>query len=482
MVTWLRPEDRYPYSNLGLALDLKQASSVFKSKENFYWENTVNSNSSNPKKLWQSVSTILGKPANQSSNLSSFSASDFLTFLEQKVESVRTDTAGSAPPVFTPTTCSFNTFTSCSQEMVRKVIGSSAAKSCDLDPAPTFLVKEFLDPLLPFLTRLCNVSLQEGRLPSSQTTAIVTPALKKPGLDPSDMKNYRPISNLSFMSKVVERIVVRQLSEYLAANSLLPKLQSGFRRHHSTESALLRVLSDLFMATDKGEVSLLALLDVSAAFDTVDHSILLDRLSISYGIAGSALDWMWSFIVDRTQTVHYGGLRSRCAKLKSGVAQGSVLGPLLYVLYTADIQKLVQSLGFDVHLYADDTVPWFLQAVRCCRSCSPLHVCHLCRERLDVVKPAQTKHRQNPVHLAGHGPRSGQTRYGSSQCDSPVNWRGQQSGGQLWLWASHGTPGEQTVPGLLFPSATITNSTPIINQRVVADTRSRVRYKSDWPL
>ena len=238
---------------------------------------------------------------------------------------------------------------------MRKVIGSSAAKSCDLDPAPTFLIKEFLYPLLPFLTKLCNVSLQEGRLPSSQTTAIVTPALKKPGLDPSDMKNYRLISNLSFMSKVVERIVVRQLSEYLAANSLLPKLQSEFRRHHSTESALLRVLSDLFTATDRGEVSLLALLDVSAAFDTVDHSILLDRLSISYGVAGSVFDWMRSFIVDRTQTVHYGGQKSQCVELRSGVAQGLVLGPLLYVLYTAEIQKLVQSLGFNVHLYADDT-------------------------------------------------------------------------------------------------------------------------------
>ena len=229
--------------------------------------------------------------------------------------------------------------------------------SCDLDPAPTFLVKEFLDPLLPFLTRLCNVSLREGRLPSSQTTVIVTPALKKPGLDPSDMKNYRPISNLSSMSKIVERIVVRQLSEYLAANSLLPKLQSGFRRHHSTESALIRVLSDLFMATDKGEVSLLALLDVSAAFDTVDqitpscwtgcpfHTASRDRLSTGCG----------HLLLIAPRTVHYGGRRSRCVELKSGVAQGSVLGPLLYVLYTADIQKLVHSLGFDVHMYADDT-------------------------------------------------------------------------------------------------------------------------------
>ena len=301
------------------------------------------------------MSTTLGEPAKQSANLSTFSASDFLDFLEQKVESVCSDTAGSAPLSFSSTTCTFDSFSLCSQELVQKVIGGAASKSCELDPAPTFLIKEFLEILLPFLTRLCNASLQEGRLPSSQTTAIVTLALKKPSLDPSDMKNYRPISNLSFMSKVVERIVVRQLSEYFTANSLLPKFQSGFRRHHSTESALLRVLSDIFSATDKGEVSLLALLDVSAAFDTVDHSILLNRLSISYGISGSAFDWMQSFIVGRTQTVHYGGSVSRRAQLRSGIAQGSVLGPILYVLYTADVQKLVESFGFRVHLYADDT-------------------------------------------------------------------------------------------------------------------------------
>ena len=125
------------------------------------------------------------------------------------------------------------------------------------------------------------------------------------------------------------------------------------RWHHSTESALLRVLFDIFSATDKGEVLLFALLDISAAFDTGDHSIMLDRLSISHGLSGSAFDWMQSFIVDRTQTVHYGGSVSRCAQLQSGIAQGSVLGPILYVLYTADVQKLVESFGFRVHLYAE---------------------------------------------------------------------------------------------------------------------------------
>ena len=134
------PVDRLAWINA-----LREKHSAFKSKENSYWENTVKSNSSNPKKLWRSVSTILGEPAKQSANLSTFSASDFLDFLEQKVESVRSDTAGSAPPSFSSTTCTFTSFSLCSQELVRKVIGGAASKSCELDPAPTFLIKEFLE-------------------------------------------------------------------------------------------------------------------------------------------------------------------------------------------------------------------------------------------------------------------------------------------------------------------------------------------------
>ena len=114
---------------------------------------------------------------------------------------VRRDTAGSPAPTFLDTNCEeLSTFTACTSPELRRIINSSPSSTCELDPAPTFIVKEFLDTLLPLLTVMCNASLQEGCIPSSQTKAVFTPRLKKLGLDPLDIKNCRPISNLSFMS------------------------------------------------------------------------------------------------------------------------------------------------------------------------------------------------------------------------------------------------------------------------------------------
>ena len=271
------------------------------------------------------------------------------------METIRSATSDSPPPVFTPTDCNLSSFDLCHPDDVSRIIKASPAKSCDLDPAPTFLIKEYLDVMLPFLTRLCNASIQSGCLPTSQKTAMATPRLKKSGLDPAAIQNYRPISNLPFMSKVIEKLILAQLSRYLAANNLFPDYQSGFRRHHSTETAILRVLSDIYAAIDRDQVSLLALLDVSAAFDTVDHSILLERLSTSYGLSGMAFAWLESYITGRVQVIHVGGRQSTPATVYFGVSQGSVLGPVLYVLYTADIIKLVESFGLRAHLYADDT-------------------------------------------------------------------------------------------------------------------------------
>ena len=162
----------------------------------------------------------------------------------------------------------------------------SPTKSGSLDPIPTFLLKECINDLLPFLAAMCNASLLEGSLPLSQRHAIVTPILKKSTLDSGLVNNYRPIPNLTFVSKIVERLVSEQLVEYLQDNNLMPNLQSAYRRHHSTETALLRILSDLLKAMDNQHVTVLGLLDLSAAFDTVDHSILLCWLQRQFGISG----------------------------------------------------------------------------------------------------------------------------------------------------------------------------------------------------
>src|SRR6218665_808195 len=120
-------------------------------------------------------------------------------------------------------------------------------------------------------------------LPASQKRSILVPALKCEGLDSNDPVKYRPIANVLFVSKIIEKIIAFQMTSYLETSNLLPGIQSGFLKGHSTETLLLRLLSDVYAAIDSSQLTLLALFDVSAAFDTVDHEILLKRLNVSFG-------------------------------------------------------------------------------------------------------------------------------------------------------------------------------------------------------
>ena len=156
------------------------------------------------------------------------------------------------------------------------------------------------------------------------------------------------------MSKVMERIVAKEILSHLEQNDLLPAYQSGYRKYHSTETALLEILSTLFAATDSKNISLLALLDMSAAFDCVDHGILLDRLDNDYGVSGVVKLWFESYLSNRTQQVLFNGKLSDIQIVTSGVPQGSVLGPILFLLYSADVLKIINSFGFHGHAYADD--------------------------------------------------------------------------------------------------------------------------------
>ena len=162
---------------------------------------------------------------------------------------------------------------------------SSSDTSCDLDAIPTSLLKSCLDVLIKPITIIVNMSLSEGSFPSTFKHALVKPLLKKHNLPQDELSSYRPISNLNFVSKVLERIIHARISSHLESFPSITPFQSAYRQFHSTETALLRIQNDLLLAINKQKVSALVLLDLSAAFDTIDHKILLSRLSSFYGLS-----------------------------------------------------------------------------------------------------------------------------------------------------------------------------------------------------
>ncbi|XP_042341014.1 uncharacterized protein LOC121942011 [Plectropomus leopardus] len=202
---------------------------------------------------------------------------------------------------------------------------------------------------------LINSSLSSGVVPKNFKHAVVQPLIKKPRQDTTVLSNYRPISKLPFMSKILEKIVCCQLMVFLEEHKILEIFQSGFKTLHSTESVLLRVFNDTFLATDSGDCVILVLLDLTAAFDTVDHEVLISRLKQWMGIRSVALDWFRSYLADRTFCVSLGDSVSSSPRLSCGVPQGSVLGPLLFSLYLLPLGSILRKHGISFHCYADDS-------------------------------------------------------------------------------------------------------------------------------
>ena len=329
---------------------------LFAQKQNLFWEAKVDDSRGNPRKLWRTLSKVLGKEQKSSTPSKELTADDFLKAFSEKTDTVRQSTSSAAYPKFDEAGCphSLLEFESIDCELINQLIQSSPNKNCTLDPVPTWMIKQYASELVPFITVYCNTSLRDGSFPDSQKNAIVTPILKKANLDAPAAANYRPISNLSYLSKLLERCVNKQLNDYLSTNNLLPSVQSAYRKFHSTESAVLKVLSDIYAAADEKMVSLLGLLDLSAAFDTVDHQILFDRLRYEYGLDGSVLSWFKSYLTNRTICVHYNGQTSETVFILYGVPQGSVLGPILFILYVAGAINIADKHGFAAHSYADD--------------------------------------------------------------------------------------------------------------------------------
>ena len=196
-----------------------------------------------------------------------------------------------------------------------------------------------------------------GKMPSSYKTAIVKPLLKKPSYEPIH-KNYRPVSNLLFVSKLIEQTVIDQLELHSNVNNLDDDLQSAYRPHHSTETALLQIVDQLLVAMDNRKAVLLGMLDLSAAFDTINHDILLERLNISHGLNAPALSWLESYLRGRTQRVVIENTVSEHIQVEDGAVQGSKIGCRLFKMYVEPLGKLLKKSTCSNHGYADDNTVW----------------------------------------------------------------------------------------------------------------------------
>ena len=252
------------------------------------------------------------------------------------------------------TAAAFSSFEKESQLTVKECIINSAPKSCDLDPIPSKLIIECLDSILPSLTDQFNSSLASGIFPQCYKSALVTPILKKRCLDRNDLNNYRPVSNLCFIAKIREKLVLSQDSSYRNSHNLHNTCLSARRPGHSTETALLKVVYDLFLSLIKGNVYVLALLDFSSAFDTIDHPTLDHRYHADFGFTDTVLQWTSSYLTDRT---HYISLSNHCsafAPAHTGVPQGSVLGQILITMYTKPLSAIIDSHSIMHHSFADD--------------------------------------------------------------------------------------------------------------------------------
>jgi len=204
---------------------------LYQRKFTSFWLGTVNSCERNPRALWRAVESLLQPPPQRSSD--KLSAEQFARFFRKKVESIRLSTATADPPVIaTRHVTTFSCFEPTTVTEVVKLLKTTTAKSCELDPFPTWLLKHLASVITPTICYLCNLSMKNGVFPARLKQARVHPLLKKPTLDPDDVSSYRPSSNLPYISKFIERVVVSRLSHHMSTFNLLPAQQLAYRSFH----------------------------------------------------------------------------------------------------------------------------------------------------------------------------------------------------------------------------------------------------------
>ena len=289
----------------------------FKNHKANYYSDKIRDCGGDQKALFQVINNLMHRqttPVFPSFPNATAMVDSFSDFFREKIIKIRDNISLHTEPYADPHVedCEFHqvpltAFTIASNQEVTKIIKSSPMKTCALDPIPSAMVKEHIDVLVKPIAAIINRSLTSGHFQDCLKKALITQVLKKQSLDKNNLNNFRPIYNLSFVSKVAEKVVVARFNAHLTEYGLRDDFQSAYTSFHSVETALLKVHNDIMIAIDNKRVVLLVLLDLSAAFDTEDHNILLHRLHFQFGVQETAINWFKSYLHNRTQSAHISG-------------------------------------------------------------------------------------------------------------------------------------------------------------------------------
>ena len=342
----------------------KRTTALAKDKKQQHYIAEIQNAENKPKKLFKVVKSLMDSERVNvlpSSSSDKKLANDFIDYFKEKIVKIRE----TFPPPKAGTqdddnklpgnVKEFSTFELATEDEIRKIVKEYGVSCSPEDPIPTKLLDKHMEILIPYWLQLVNLSLSTGSMECVKSSAIAT-LLKEAdeALDPEIFKNYRPVSNLVFLSKLIERCVASRLKKHVKENNLESPNAYGYKDGQSTELLLVKVVDGLLTAFDKKHATVLLLLDLSAAFDTVDQKKLLKILRYEIGLSGTVYKWFESFITGRTQRVKINNEYSEEVELTYGLAQGSVLGPPLFNIYVRSLYPYIQALRYSIEGFADD--------------------------------------------------------------------------------------------------------------------------------
>ena len=347
-------------------LRLIKCNLVTSSKVNYY-KNKISECNNNSSKLYYELNKMLGRTSENvilpKHSCLKVLANNFKDFFISKIDSINSIFQGSNAsigemyPDFPLK--KFSEFAPVSDEKLEKVISRVKRTFCLNDPINVKLLNfdVIMKPFVGIMGGIVNRSFQCGEFPQAEKFAYIKPVVKGK-CDPDDFNSYRPLYNTSFTSKILESESFDQLMGKLKNFACFPKFQSAYREFHSVETAMCRVYNQLIKTKCSGKCTLLVLLDLSAAFDTVDHEILLNDLRL-LGLDGNVLSWYRSYLTNRKFKVVIDQVTSDPGFMRTGVPQGSILGPVLFIIYIMELQYLLEGMNVSFHFYADDTQIFF---------------------------------------------------------------------------------------------------------------------------